>query len=246
MGGMRVLLRRLNQHARIESAAPTSMPSFVLDRLCCPLSKGELKYDHERKGFISTGANVLYKVTQEEQSSISWNITAETKNGKLLLQNVFGFANAGKIHAILGPSGSGKTTLLNALAAQIPKGSLILTGSVAVSKEFDPVFIQQEDILFAQLTSKETLDISYKLRKEDSAGAKDATVGKLLNSLGLKKVADTKVGDKKTRGLSGGEKKRLDIGNEIVDSGMDANFATFASSGTSLCVKGGLVSFVTP
>ena len=145
---------------------------------------------------------------------------------------MFGFANAGKIHAILGPSGSGKTTLLNALAAQIPKGSLILTGSVAVSKEFDPVFIQQEDILFAQLTSKETLDISYNLRKEDSAGAKDATVGKLLNSLGLKKVADTKVGDKKTRGLSGGEKKRLDIGNEIVDSGMDANFL-FADEPTS-------------
>jgi hypothetical protein len=42
-------------------------------------------------------------------------------------------------------------------------------------------------------------------------------VDSMINSLGLKKVSHSKVGDLKTRGLSGGEKKRLCIGNEIVD-----------------------------
>ncbi|RYH27453.1 ATP-binding cassette domain-containing protein [archaeon] len=176
--------------------------------------------------------SMILVVAIAEHSSISWKITAATKSGKQLLQNVFGYAKSGKIHAILGPSGSGKTTLLNALAAQIPKGSLKLSGSVAVSMEFDPIFIQQEDILFSQLTSKETLDTSYDLRKEDSNAAKDTTVSNLLNSLGLKKVANTQVGDKKTKGISGGEKKRLHIGNEIVDSDMESNFL-FADEPTS-------------
>lgn len=169
---------------------------------------------------------------REARVSISWNVTAETKEGRTLLNKVFGYATHGRMHAILGPSGSGKTTLLNTLAAEIPKGSLKLTGAVDVSDAFEPLYIQQEDLLFAQLTSKETLEISYDLRKESSLAERDAAVANTLNSLGLKKVTHTKVGDKKTRGLSGGEKKRLDIGNEIIDHERGGNYI-FADEPTS-------------
>lgn len=79
------------------------------------------------------------------------------------------------------------------------------------------VYIQQDDVLFAQLTTKETLETSYDLSSK-SLHPTDSTnvVNRMLNNLGLKNVAHSKVGDVKTRGLSGGEKKRLCIGNELI------------------------------
>jgi ABC-type multidrug transport system ATPase subunit len=71
------------------------------------------------------------------------------------------------------------------------------------------VYIQQEDLLFAQLTVQETLETSAALReKQDihSLESPTATVDSLILNLGLKKSKDTPVGDAKTRGLSGGEK----------------------------------------
>lgn len=50
------------------------------------------------------------------------------------------------------------------------------------------------------------------------AAARAAYVTKLLSLLGLAKVQDSIVGDAKTRGLSGGEKKRLAIGCELIGS----------------------------
>lgn len=80
------------------------------------------------------------------------------------------------------------------------------------------VYIQQDDVLFAQLTTKETLETSYDLSvaSQKTSSQSQGVVWRMLNDLGLRNVADTKVGDVKTRGLSGGEKKRLCIGNEII------------------------------
>lgn len=49
-----------------------------------------------------------------------------------------------------------------------------------------------------------------------STAQKEAFVSDLINRLGLTKSADSVVGDKKKRGLSGGEKKRLSIGAELI------------------------------
>jgi ABC-type multidrug transport system ATPase subunit len=168
-------------------------------------------------------------------SSISWNISASSFSGsveRMVLDQVIGYAQPGRIHAILGPSGSGKTTLLNSLASEIPRGSLLLTGEVNVSQSYAPVFIQQQDLLFAQLTSQETLETSLDLKKALSSSERELIVSNTLNKLGLKKVALTKVGDAKTRGLSGGEKKRLDIGNELLESSSDSSYV-FADEPTS-------------
>ncbi len=154
--------------------------------------------------------------------TVSWNVTAVAflKNGnrKTILQNVQGEGRKGKLHAIVGPSGSGKTTLLNTLANAVPKKSLELTGDLLVDSNTQSIFVQQEDLLFAQLTVDETLDTSATLRMKgsDADKRKRATVDKMIMELSLKKARDTKVGDTKTRGISGGEKKRLCIGNECI------------------------------
>jgi ABC-type multidrug transport system ATPase subunit len=151
---------------------------------------------------------------------LSWDLTVNTKAGKQLLRDVQGSVAAGELHAIMGPSGSGKSTLLNCLASVVPKGSLSVVGSVETSfEDVQLIYVQQEDLLFPQLTVQETLDTSFAMqmshaRKDDAPSPR--VVDSLLRDLGLKKVAAVRVGDSKTRGISGGEKKRLSIGNEIV------------------------------
>lgn len=141
------------------------------------------------------------------------------KSGKKqILKGVRGSVGRGKLHALIGPSGSGKTSLLNVLSGTVPKGSMQLTGFKSVRKDAKTVFVQQEDLLFAQLTVGETLETSVRLNSKDgSISSKDTddVVDNFLRSLSLSKVKKTAVGNAKTRGVSGGEKKRLSIGDVI-------------------------------
>lgn len=67
-------------------------------------------------------------------------------------------------------------------------------------------YVQQEDVFYSQLTVEETLSMSARMRMPagTSRAERDAAVSALLNRLGLAHVRDTRVGDKKTRGISGG------------------------------------------
>ena len=118
----------------------------------------------------------------------------------------------------------------------MPKNSQIITGDVIHNNVSSSVYVQQEDILFAQLTTYETLETSAILRASNhlSSSKKQSIVEKLILKLGLKKVSNTKVGDAKTRGVSGGEKKRIAIGNELVGCDNDEeNVVFFADEPTS-------------
>ena len=67
---------------------------------------------------------------------------------------------------------------------------------------------------------QETLDfrVELKLGGTMSKAARDELVEDLLEKLSLTKVANTIVGDIKVRGISGGEKKRLSIACELINS----------------------------
>jgi ABC-type multidrug transport system ATPase subunit len=134
-------------------------------------------------------------------SNLAWNVTFPHPkiDGKDILANVAGSAKSGRLHALLGPSGSGKSSLLNTLAGDVPSN---LQGAIKYTPANLPkVYIQQEDILFAQLTVEETLTTSYSLSKKRGKTKQDVTsrVNSMVNALGLTKVAKTKVGDVKTR-----------------------------------------------
>lgn len=163
---------------------------------------------------------------------IVWNITALTNNA-IILRDAVGKASIGKMHGIMGPSGSGKTTLLNILADVVPKGSLDLIGYVKKPRHFNHIFVGQDDLLFPQLTTDETVKISASLKANKGNKTRcNEVADKIILKLGLKKVKDTPVGDAKTRGLSGGEKKRLHIATELVEAG-DDKILIFADEPTS-------------
>ncbi len=145
---------------------------------------------------------------------------------RTLLHDVSGVARPGRLLAICGPSGSGKTTLLTALAGQMPfskdvrlEGRVTANGTELAAAGGRRVgFVAQEDVFFSQMTVRETLSMAAELRLPADVGReeREALVEGIVRRLGLAKCADTVVGDAKTRGLSGGEKKRLSIACELV------------------------------
>ncbi|KAL8549582.1 hypothetical protein ACS0TY_008428 [Phlomoides rotata] len=150
-----------------------------------------------------------------------------SKSVRFLLENVSGEAKPGRLLAIMGPSGSGKTTLLNVLAGQIVASTkLHLSGLLEVNerpfsnKSYKFAFVRQEDLFFSQLTVRETLSLAAELQLQDisSVEERDEYVNDLLSKLGLVSCADSRVGDAKVRGISGGEKKRLSVACELIAS----------------------------
>ena len=79
-------------------------------------------------------------------------------------------------------------------------------------------FVPQDDIVYPDLTVRENLLYSGRLQlpagtsEEEIAELADATMA----SLGLSRIANSLVGDASRRGVSGGEKKRVNIGLELM------------------------------
>mmetsp|Transcript_9291 Transcript_9291/g.13972 ORF Transcript_9291/g.13972 Transcript_9291/m.13972 type:complete len:1312 (-) Transcript_9291:1353-5288(-) len=143
---------------------------------------------------------------------------------KLVLNNISGRIEAGKMTAVMGASGSGKSTFLNALCGRISYGTV--TGKMFVNGNEDRVdnyrdvmgFVPQDDIMFSELTVRENLAFSgrFRLPRNTSMREINELVDEVLAILSLHRVEDSIVGDVLKRGLSGGEKKRVSIGIELM------------------------------
>jgi ABC-type multidrug transport system ATPase subunit len=74
--------------------------------------------------------------------------------------------------------------------------------------------------MFAELTVFETLMVSahFQLPKSMSDESKREYVLQIIAELGLNKAKDTMIGDERRRGVSGGERKRCNIGVELIKS----------------------------
>ncbi|CAN8316822.1 unnamed protein product [Cochlearia groenlandica] len=145
-------------------------------------------------------------------------------NTKMLLNGVSGEAHEGEMMAVLGASGSGKSTLIDALANRIAKdslkGSITLNGEVLESslQKVISAYVMQDDLLFPMLTVEETLMFSaeFRLPRSLSKKKKKARVQALIDQLGLRSAAKTVIGDEGHRGVSGGERRRVSIGIDII------------------------------
>lgn len=148
---------------------------------------------------------------------------------KKILQNISGQVESGQLLAILGPTGCGKTSLTNILAARCPfvnPTGAKLTGSISINGEernedtFRKIsaYVLQDDNLFAHLTVLETLTLGshFYLPSSTSDEIKANLVDAVISELGLVKAKDTIVGDEKIRGVSGGERKRCSIAQQLL------------------------------
>ncbi|XP_059429657.1 ABC transporter G family member 15-like [Corylus avellana] len=146
------------------------------------------------------------------------------KPTRRLLHGLRGFAEPGRIMAIMGPSGSGKSTLLDSLAGRLSRnvimtGNILLNGKKRRADDYGAVaYVTQEDVLLGTLTVRETITYSAHLRlptrmtKEEVSSIVEGTI----IEMGLQDCADRLIGNWHLRGVSGGEKKRVSIALEIV------------------------------
>ncbi|XP_015067558.1 ABC transporter G family member 18-like [Solanum pennellii] len=163
--------------------------------------------------------NLSYSVTKKVKKDGVW-INREA----YLLNDISGQALRGEIMAIMGPSGAGKSTFLDAIAGRIARGSL--EGTVRI--EGKPVttsymkmissYVMQDDQLFPMLTVYETFMFAAEVRLPPSISRaeKKKRVHELLEQLGLTSATHTYIGDEGRRGVSGGERRRVSIGIDII------------------------------
>ncbi|XP_061439038.1 broad substrate specificity ATP-binding cassette transporter ABCG2-like isoform X2 [Rhineura floridana] len=169
------------------------------------------------KATTVTFHNICYRV-KTKSGCIGCRKAAE----KDILRDINGIMRPG-LNAILGPTGSGKSSLLDILAARKdPHG---LSGNVLINGAPQPAnfkcisgYVVQDDVVMGTLTVRENFQFSAALRlpKTVREQEKKERVDQILKELGLTKVADSKVGTQFIRGISGGERKRTNIGMELI------------------------------
>lgn len=159
---------------------------------------------------VSTSKRLFQRNKNPEQRRILHQISASVLGGESL--------------AILGPSGSGKTTLLNLLAGRsngvLSEGHILFSGKRRTPRTRRFIgYVTQDDVFFSKLTVRETLLITARLRLSHSLTWEEKVkrVDHLIKKLRLEKCQHTHVGDSQLdKGISGGERKRLNIANELI------------------------------
>ena len=189
----------------IESGAPRRMSSLFADRDGCHLEFSNIALSTKSKN-------------------------AEKNPPKEILKGLSGTFQPKTLTAIMGPSGSGKTSLLKVLTGRIGKSNLDLSGEIELDhKVVDPsnidvrrslAYVEQDVSIPPTCTPREAITFSARLRLDKSVTDEeiDTVVNDILDNLGLQGCADTLIGGGPlmSGGLSGGEKKRVQCGVELV------------------------------
>ncbi|NXX44150.1 ABCG2 protein, partial [Tricholaema leucomelas] len=168
-------------------------------------------------GSVVSFHNIQYSIKQSS-GFLCKRKTLEKK----ILHNVYGIMKPG-LNAILGPTGSGKSSLLDVLAARKDPAGLsgeVLIDGIPQPPNFKCIsgYVVQDDVVMGTMTVRENLHFSAALRLPSSISVKEKEerVTQIISELGLNKVADAKVGTELIRGVSGGERKRTNIGMELI------------------------------
>ncbi|XP_065369460.1 protein brown [Calliphora vicina] len=159
-----------------------------------------------------------YYVPAKEQTNYSFWQSCQTQKELQILNDVSGHMKTGDLVAILGCSGAGKTTLLAAISQRLRgnlSGEIVVNGIATERADMIRIssFLPQFEINVQTFTAYEHLYFMshFKMHRKTTKLQKHQRVNDLLLAVGLRDVANTRI-----QQLSGGERKRLSLAEELI------------------------------
>lgn len=157
-------------------------------------------------------------------ASLEARDVAVDAGGRRLIEGVSLVVRPGELVAIMGPSGAGKSTLLAALVGgQRPDEGQVLVAGADLYANFDQFrgqigYVPQDDIMHAELTVSQALWFAARLRlPRDYADAEiRRRLAAVIDQLGLAGAEHVRIGSPERRGVSGGQRKRVNVAMELV------------------------------
>ncbi|XP_053829185.1 ATP-binding cassette sub-family G member 8 isoform X2 [Vidua macroura] len=159
------------------------------------------------------------------QMKMPWTWKSDPHSHVTVIQNLNLKVRSGQMLAIIGTTAGGKTSLLDVITCR-DHGGKIESGQVMINnKPSTPqlvrkciAHVRQDDRLLPHLTVRETLLFVAKLRlpKFFSDSQRKKRVEDVIAELRLRQCANTRVGNEYLRGVSGGERRRVSIGVQLL------------------------------
>jgi len=171
--------------------------------------------------------NFSERIIEEERNIIRSlevsEVTHRFSNGEIGLEGISFAVNRGELVCVMGASGSGKSTLLTVLAGQLqPTSGQVFLNGQSLYPNLDTLkryisHIPQEDAFDEHLTIGENLQFAAAMRSPHlSRRDRMRRLEAKLLELGLGERRDAVVGSAVKKTLSGGERKRLNIGLDMI------------------------------
>jgi ABC transport system ATP-binding/permease protein len=170
---------------------------------------------------------------------IARNVRYCFQDNTLALDDVSFEIDYGDLVAVMGPSGCGKSTLLNIINGyNKPNDGNIEINAYDLHHDYSALkdylgYVPQDDLLFENLTVFENLYYNAKLRHPELSDKEiSLLVEQTLVDIDLVEKRDIKAGSPTQRTLSGGQRKRVNIGLELL-ADADVYFLDEPTSGLS-------------
>ncbi|KAM6221144.1 ATP-binding cassette sub-family G member 8 [Rhynchocyon petersi] len=159
------------------------------------------------------------------QLKVPWMSHSSEDSCELNIQNLSFKVKSGQMLAIIGSTGCGRASLLDVITGRghggkIKSGKIWINGQPSTPQlvRKHVAHVRQHDQLLPNLTVRETLAFVARLRlpRTFSQAERDKRVDDVIAELRLRQCANTRVGNQYLRGVSGGERRRVSIGVQLL------------------------------
>src|ERR1700704_5940597 len=215
--------KRVGQLQVIEADRPIMVGNTTV-RSSAPLKDGDtIRIDVGQ--FLR--CNFSERIIEEERNIIRnlevSEVTHRFSGGETGLEGISFPITRGELVCVMGASGSGKSTLLKVLAGQLqPTSGQVFLNGQSLYPNLDALkryvsYVPQEDAFDEHLTIGENLNFAAAMRSPHlSRRDRNRRLEGKLIELGLGERRDAVVGSAVKKTLSGGERKRLNIGLDMI------------------------------
>ncbi|KFP30942.1 ATP-binding cassette sub-family G member 8, partial [Colius striatus] len=204
------------------------------DTIFCSEEDNSLYFTYSGKSNVLEVKELNYQVNTASQipwyeklaqMKMPWTWRSDPHSRVSIIQNLNLKVQSGQMLAIIGSTAGGRTSLLDVITCR-DHGGKITSGQIMINnKPSTPqlvkkciAHVRQDDRLLPHLTVRETLLFVAKLRlpKFFSDSQRQKRVEDVIAELRLRQCANTRVGNEHVRGISGGERRRVSIGVQLL------------------------------